>query len=88
MSEYKGGFSRGLDFILGAFWSFILNGIIVAALNIHWSFMILILLLNIATIVYFFRQGRSYISIGILAVILLPLLLFGACFMVLSQINL
>jgi hypothetical protein len=42
------------------------------------------LLFTIIGIVYFFKKGRRFIAIGILSTIILPLLLFGACIIMLT----
>ena len=37
------------------------------------------LVLLIAGIVHFFRRGRRFIAIGMISIIIIPVLLFGAC---------
>ena len=46
---------------------------------------LIVFLASLFGIVYFFRIGRRYIAIGIISSALLPLLIFGACLVIIAS---
>lgn len=95
---YANGQKKVIDFIYGFFGSIILNVLLFflffslpGVYNVQSNFVLissLLLLLNIVMIVLSFNYKRKYLGIGIISaiflIVLIPLLIFGACFLAFS----
>lgn len=83
---------RILDFLGGFFGSYVLAVLASLFINIMASvdrsgvgvivWLVLFFVLLIALIVASFMKGRRYLAIGIIAAILIPLIVFGACLLI------
>lgn len=77
------------DFLLGffgviisySFYTFVLNFSYYSA-NMIWIILFISIVVLVVLPVTFFKMGRRFITIGIISTLLIPLLIFGSCFMI------
>lgn len=83
------------DFFLGFFGVLILNfilafifGFLFIFANLYWMNLFISIAISLALIFLFFKKNRRFIAIGIIAMMLIPILVFGSCLVLLGGMSL